>query len=250
VADAPLQLLYLDDALVIVDKPAGMAVHPSPRHWEGTLIQRLRALFKPRGRDVKLAHRIDRETSGVVVATLDDEANDLLHRQFRDREAQKTYLALVEGRLDPPAGEIALPLAVATGSQLRVRMEVRDDGAPSRTRYQTVESLPGHTLLEVTPLTGRQHQIRAHLAHLGHPLVGDKVYGPDEQWFLANLHGCLSDAARLRLGLDRQALHAHRLVIRHPWWELPVAVVAPLPPDIRQLMARLREQDRLPPLRG
>ncbi len=232
-------ILYEDDALIAVDKPAGMPVHPSPRHKKGTLIQILRAACGARARDIKLAHRIDRETSGIVLATKDDECNDLLHRQFRDRLTEKSYLAIVEGCPEPAEGLVDLPLVLAQESRLRLRMEVRPDGAPSASRYRTVERLAGFALVEVQPLSGRQHQIRAHMAALGHPLVGDKIYGPDEQYFLDGLDDRLSPEALRRLRLPRHALHAHRLVVRHPWWDDTLELCAPLPADLRAFLARV-----------
>ncbi len=236
----PVPYLFEDQAILVVDKPPGMPVHPSPRHRSGTLIQVLRAIYRPKGVDLKLAHRLDRETSGVVALTKDDECNDSLHRQFRERTAKKTYLALVMGVVDRDEGEIDAPLRLVEGSRLHVKMHVRPDGAPSRTMYRVVERLPAHTLLEVEPLTGRQHQIRAHLAHLGHPIVGDKIYGPDETLFLKNLAGELDLDDVRRLGMPRHALHAHRLVLDHPWWHMPVETAAPLARDILDFMEEHR----------
>jgi len=235
-----LPLVYEDDALLVVDKPSGQPVHPSPSHTSGTLIQELRAAYGGTGQRLKLAHRIDRETSGLVVVTKDDECNDHLHTQFRERRARKVYLAIVVGQLDPPAGLIDLPLGLIPGSAVRVRMHVVPDGAPCRTVYRTLEALRGYSLLEVELLTGRQHQIRAHLSHIGHPLVGDKIYGPSEQLFLTSLRRPLNSEELALLELPRHALHAQRLTIVHPWHGRELQLRAPLPADLRELLARAR----------
>lgn len=235
-AGLSLPLVYEDEALLVVDKPSGQPVHPSPSHRVNTLIQELREAYAGRAGNIKLAHRIDRETSGLLVATKDDECNDHLHTQFRERRAHKVYLAIVVGHIDPPEGSIELPLGLVPGGAVRVRMWVRADGAPCHTVYRTVATTERHSLLEIELLTGRQHQIRAHLAHVGHPLVGDKIYGPSEQLFLAALRRPLTAAELQLLELPRHALHSHRLVIEHPWYGRQLELQAPLPADLRALL--------------
>jgi len=234
------RLLFRDDWLLVVDKPAGMPVHPSPRWLEGTLVQWLWAHFDEGPGRIQLAHRLDRETSGVLVATRDVATNDRVHRAFREARVRKTYLALVEGEPEWEERTVEAPIGPHPTSTVRIRMAVVDDGAPSVTRLAVAERLRGHALVRAEPRTGRTHQIRVHLAHLGHPVVGDKIYGPDEQLFIRWYEGTCDEAAWRRLAMRRHALHAAELFLPHPWRQGDVEVAAPLPPD----MGRFADEHR------
>jgi 23S rRNA pseudouridine1911/1915/1917 synthase len=237
---SPPRVLYQDEQLLIVDKPAGVAVHPSPRWREGTIIQQLRERWGDGGRALKLAHRLDRETSGVLVCTKGTEANDLMHRAFREHAVHKSYVALVEGSPAWSERVIDAPIDRHPDSRVSIRMAVVDGGAPSQTTITVLERLPDHALVRAVPRTGRTHQIRVHLAHIGHPVAGDKIYGPDEAFFLQWYEGRSSEAMWKRLGLRRQALHAERLDLPHPWRSGRLQVEAPLPRDIVERCRGLR----------
>lgn len=241
-APGTLRVLFEDQWLIALDKPAGMAVHPAGRHLEGTLVGLLHQAFRRSdpAEDIvpRLCHRLDRETSGVILATKQETARHLLGRQFEERTIGKTYLAVVEGTPDPPAGIVDWPLAPDPGSRIRLKMVARRDGrgVPALTRYKVARSSGGRALLEVTLGTGRQHQIRAHLSALGHPVVGDKIYGPDEAFFLEALAGRLTEEASRRLVLPRHALHAWKLRFRHPATNQEMELQAPLPDDMAALV--------------
>ena len=237
--DAPTTfgVVYDDEAMLVVDKPAGLPVHPSASYHKNTLTFLLRERY-PEG-PPHLAHRLDRETSGVLVCarTLEDERQ--LKKAFSSREVEKVYLAIARGRIEADEGQIDLPLG-RPDEGLHLLMEVREDGAPSRTGYRVVARAPEHTLVALRPLTGRQHQLRVHLAALGHPIVGDKLYGPEgADAFLEHVETGMTPALEARLGHTRQALHAHRLTIAHPRSGLPTELTAPLAPDLVQLWQRL-----------
>lgn len=228
------RLLYQDAQLVVVDKPAGLAVHPSPRWPEGTLVHWLRRHFESgRGR-VQLAHRLDRETSGVVVATRDEASNQFVHRAFAQRRVEKRYLALVVGAPTWDELEVDAPIGAHPSSAVRMRMAVVPGAAASRTSLQVVGRLPGHAWVQAKPVSGRTHQIRVHLSHVGHPIVGDKIYGPDEALFIQWHEGRADDALWTRLGMPRHALHAESISLPHPWRDERLEVSTPAPPDMRR----------------
>jgi len=231
-----LAVLFEDDHLLAVDKPAPRAVHPSGRHLSGTLIQAVQARYPEVAsepahspRILKLCHRLDRETSGVLLVGLERRAHRSIMRQFERREIGKEYLALVEGCPATDEGEIDLAIGSARVSQVHLKMAVRSDGLPSRTRWRLLETRPHCSLLSCEPMTGRQHQIRVHLAAMGHPVVGDKLYGADEEYFLRHARGELDEADRAALRLPRHALHNHRLSFTHPADGRRVDVTSPLP---------------------
>lgn len=236
-----IPILFEDRWLVVVDKPPGLAVHPAGRRVYGTLIhflhQRYRRPDDP-SRDVvpRLLHRIDRETSGVVAAGLDEVVHGAIRRQFEERTVEKVYLAVVHGRPPRDRGVVDRPIGPARRSAIRLKLEARDDGQPASTQYRVVREHGGYSLVELVPRTGRTHQLRVHMASIGCPLVGDKIYGIDEGIFLEALDGELSAASRERLVLDRHALHAARLRFRHPGTGADVAFEAPLPADMAALV--------------
>jgi 23S rRNA pseudouridine1911/1915/1917 synthase len=223
----PLDVIYEDQHLLAVNKPAGMVVHPAPGHSSGTLVNALLA-YCPQVADVGglersgLVHRLDKDTSGVILVAKDEETYRALQRQFKRRQVQKTYLALVKGRVEPQEGIIEAP--VGRDRRERKRMAVRRSGRPAVTRYRTVRTFRHHTLLEVYPRTGRTHQIRVHLSWLGHPLVGDPVYGRRRQQLLT----------------DRHFLHAQGLEFTHPVTRKSVTLVAPLPEELASVLRQLR----------
>ena len=240
-----LCVLYEDDEVIAVDKPPGMAAHPSGRHFGDTLIQRvharLRAEIERSGHAPRLCHRLDRETSGIVLVAKDPDAHRDLMRQFERREVEKSYLAIVEGRLEEPRGSIDYPLGRARASSIGLKIAVSADGQPSLTEWRRVEELEDCTLVECMPHTGRQHQIRVHMAAIGHPLVGDKLYGPDEGYFQKAADGELTGDDLRALGLARHALHSHRLAVRSPRSGEPLAIVSPLAPDLASYLELRRE---------
>ena len=230
-------VVYDDEAMLVVDKPAGLPVHPSASYHKNTLTFLLRERYPES--PPHLAHRLDRETSGVLVCarTLEDERQ--LKKAFAGRAVEKVYLAIVRGRIDPDEGQVDLPLG-RPDQGLHLLMVVREDGAPSRTGYRVIARAPEHTLVALRPLTGRQHQLRVHLAALGHPIVGDKLYGPEgADVFLEHIETGMTPSLEARLGHTRQALHAHRLTIAHPRSGLPTELTAPLAPDLVALWKRL-----------
>lgn len=237
--DAPTTfgVLYEDEAVLVVDKPPGLPVHPSASYHRNTLTFLLRERYPEQ--TPHLAHRLDRETSGVLVCarTLEDERR--LKKAFERRAVHKTYLAIVRGRIEQDEGRVDLPLG-RPDEGLHLLMEVRPDGAPSRTRWRVVARAPEHTLVALEPETGRQHQLRVHLAAIGHPIVGDKLYGPEgAQAFLEYIDSGMTPELAARLGHERQALHAHRLTIEHPRTGRELDLVAPLAPDLVALWERL-----------
>ncbi|MBZ0151709.1 MAG: RluA family pseudouridine synthase [Planctomycetes bacterium] len=235
-------IVYEDEWMVAVDKPAGVAVHPSGRHLSGTLIHVLHERYRRSvpEHDVvpRLLHRIDIETSGVVAVGLDEQFHHLVSRQFEDRQVQKTYLAVVHGRPPHDAGVVDLPMLPDKTSTVRLKLTARAgaDGLPAVTHYRRLRGNERYSLIEVKPKTGRTHQIRVHMAALGCPLVGDKLYGADESLFLHQIAGTLSDEHRAQLVLDRHALHSHSLTFFHPMRDQEVTVTAPLPEDLLRLV--------------
>jgi 23S rRNA pseudouridine1911/1915/1917 synthase len=235
-----LEVVYEDEYLLAVNKPPKISVHPSHGHLTGSLIhmihERHRALYGETEDMPTLCHRLDRETSGVLLTAKDQVSRTRMGQQFERRSIDKTYLALVVGELAKDAGVMEQPLGKALGSEVRLKMGVREDGdgLPSRTDWKVARRLPGYTLVELHPLTGRQHQLRVHMAALGHPIVGDKLYMGDEQIFIRSVSVGISDADRAYLMMDRQALHNWKLVVDHPFTGARLELLAPLFLDIAE----------------
>jgi 23S rRNA pseudouridine1911/1915/1917 synthase len=232
--DAPreLPLLHADDAFYALDKPAGIAMHPTAKWHFSTVTAVLREKFPDE--QLQITHRLDLETSGILLIGRTYEAAVALKRAFAKRRVHKRYVALVHGALDGE-GVVDAPLGLA-GGLVRVKMAVRDDGLPSRTRWRARSRHGAYTLVDCWPETGRQHQIRAHLDHVGHPIVGDKLY-PDERLFAEYQdHGW--DAVADKLPLRRHALHAAELRFPHPTTGDEVVIESALPADLRVLLTQ------------
>lgn len=225
----PLDVIFENDDCIAVNKPAGMVVHPALGHPTGTLVQAVLG-YAPEIEGVGgvkrpgLVHRLDQDTSGVILLAKNDRAHHYLQEQFRDREVEKNYLALVDGRPPTPTGRVEV--AIGRDPKYRQRMAAVQDSAGKLavSEFFTEEEFPRHTLLRVTILTGRTHQIRVHLAFLNCPVVGDTVYG------------------RKKPGLDlnRQFLHAQRLSITLPGEQEKRTFEAPLPPELEAVLTELR----------
>jgi 23S rRNA pseudouridine1911/1915/1917 synthase len=229
------EVVHDDGALVVVNKPAGLPVHPTARYAAHTFTALARLRFPERKIDP--AHRIDRETSGLLACGAAPAHTAALKRAFARGEVRKAYLALVEGSPADDAFTVDAPLALTGASLIRVRMHVDAAGLPSRTRFEVLgrrRAADGAAvaLLACHPETGRQHQIRAHLHHAGLPMVGDKIYGADEAIFDRFTRRETTEDDRARLRLARQALHAWRLELRHPVTRAVVRLEAPLAPDL------------------
>jgi 23S rRNA pseudouridine1911/1915/1917 synthase len=211
-----LRIVHVDEALAVVDKPAGLVVHPAPSYRGPTLVEELGDLLGG-GADPErpgIVHRLDKGTSGLLVVARTDDAHAALQAQVQRREVERVYLALARGRLRSRTGTIDAPIGRA--SRQRHRMAV--SGAASRqarTHFTVLELLAAETYLEARLETGRTHQIRAHFAAIGHPLAGDVTYGGEQKY-----------------GLDRQFLHAHRLAFAHPQSGEPMAFASELPADL------------------
>jgi 23S rRNA pseudouridine1911/1915/1917 synthase len=214
---AELTILFEDDGLIVVNKPPDLVCHPCKAGPESSLIGRLR-LHLGAAAHPQLVNRLDRETSGLVVAAKTAAAARALRKAWEQREVLKEYWAIVHGHVARDTGAIEAPLGRAVGSPVAIQDAVRPDGVPARTRYGVVRrfqrSEGAFTWLRVWPETGRKHQIRIHLAHLGHALVGDKLYGGDERLYLDFVERRLTAEQRARLLLPCHALHAGGLKFR------------------------------------
>ncbi len=238
-----LDILFEDEELIVVNKPPGVAVHPSGRHYTDTLIQRVHAHFKDEveaGRMApRLCHRLDRETSGIVLVAKRSASHTQLMQQFEARTVGKSYQAIVWGQPESDAGSIVDPIGPSRASAVRLKMVVRADGLESRTDYSVLERLPGshggYALVRCDLFTGRQHQIRVHLAAHGYPIVGDKLYGPDEACFTRALEGELTDLDWAQLEHERQALHNFKLSFESPA-SGPCEISCSLPADLQQFL--------------
>ncbi|NJN94086.1 MAG: RluA family pseudouridine synthase [Anaerolineales bacterium] len=228
----PLAVVYEDDDLVVINKPAGMVVHPAHGHASGTLVNALLSRYPDLAAlslsDAEatdrpgIVHRLDRDTSGLIMVARTPQALRHLQQQFKARTVEKTYLALVFGRPEAPEGIIEVPLG--RDSRFRQKMAPRADGKPSRTHYRVLEDFEPYSLLEVGLETGRTHQIRVHLAWLKCPVVGDTVYGRKKNV----------------LGLKRQFLHAWRLRFQHPRTGETIELEAPLDAHLQAVLGQLR----------
>jgi 23S rRNA pseudouridine1911/1915/1917 synthase len=228
--DIPLSVVYEDEWILVINKPAGLVVHPAPGHWRGTLVSALLHHWRgPRpGLDPQrpgIVHRLDKDTSGVLVIAKDAATLAELGRQFKDREVEKQYVAVVWGKVRSSRGTITHP--IARNRVHRKRMAVRAGGRQAVTSFEVIERFDAVTFLRLSPHTGRTHQIRVHLAALGHPIVGDALYGRQRR----------AEAPPL---IARQALHAERIAFRHPHTGARVSFHAPLPDDMASLRRRLR----------
>jgi 23S rRNA pseudouridine1911/1915/1917 synthase len=230
--ELPLAVIYEDDDLLIVDKPAGQVVHPAPGHDTGTLVNALLgrgAQLAPGGiagvQRPGIVHRLDRDTSGLLMVARTDAAQASLQAQLKARRVKKTYLALVHGSVAAAAGRIEAPIGRDPGR--RTRMAVTPNGRASTTGYRVRERFAGWTLLELDLVTGRTHQIRVHLEAIGHPVAGDPIYGT-------------GTSRRGPDGLNRLFLHSWRLELTSPSTGRLIRAEAPLPESLERVLAGLR----------
>jgi len=235
----PLDILFEDEALVVLNKPAGLVVHPGAGCATGTLVHAL--LFHcphlPGIGGVErpgIVHRLDRETSGVMVVAKTAAAHQALSRQFKERIVRKRYLALAHGRLEREVGRIEAPIGRRAADRKRMGVR-RDGGREARTAYRVLRRYADMTLVELSLETGRTHQIRVHLAHVGHPVVGDRVYG-----------GRQERRAERGGAVERQMLHAWRLAFRHPESGAWLEFTAPPPADFLAAAGATSPEELLP----
>jgi len=225
----PLDILYEDADIIVINKPPGMVVHPAAGNYAGTLVHALLAhcqdlsgiggTFRP-----GIVHRLDKDTSGAIVAAKNDSAHLSLAGQIKEHTAKRWYLALIHGNIPEAEGWIDAPIARHPVN--RKRMAVVEKGRPARTWYQVQARFGRYTLVECRLETGRTHQIRVHMAYIHHPVLGDPVYSRH----------------RDRLGMTRQALHAYHLGFRHPRTGEPLSFSAPLAPDMAEVVDKLRRR--------
>jgi len=241
----PLEILYEDEDLVVVNKPPGMVVHPARGHWSGTLAGALQYHFGPSlsssGGPLRpgIVHRLDRDTSGAILVARHDQAHSQLGDQFQSRSIEKEYFALVVG--EPDMDSDLIDRAIAVHPTHREKMTtVRDpnDGRTAQTFYHVVERFRGFAAVRAKPKTGRTHQIRVHLAHVGLPVLCDRAYGHRAELTRGELSG---DAGDTTILLSRQALHAQRLRFLHPRSGRLMEIEAPLPADIAAVLEALRK---------
>jgi 23S rRNA pseudouridine1911/1915/1917 synthase len=233
-----VQELYRDRAILVVDKPAGLPIHPTARYRRGTLVTLLRQRYGPQ--PAFPLHRLDRETSGVLICGCEPEPTRQLTRAFAQGQVHKEYLAICEGA--PRCEEFEVDAPIAEGGRL-VRIAVRVDrvkGKAARTQFRVLNRFERDgerfSLLQARPSTGRQHQIRVHLREAGFPIVGDKIYGPDEGYFDRFSKHCLEPEAWRRLRLPRHALHAGLIRFEHPSSKSQVSFQSPLPADLQAFL--------------
>jgi len=226
----PLDVVYEDESLIVLNKPAGLVVHPSFGHRGGTLVNALLAhcpdLCGPSGDGRPgIVHRLDKDTSGLMVVAKSERIRRMLQQQFKDRAVSKAYWALVEGNLSSPVGRIDAPIGRDPRQRKRMAVLAEDRGGRAAvTDYTILKDFGDYTLVEASPKTGRTHQIRVHFAYIGHPLAGDLVYG----------------RRRPRIKCPRQFLHAIRLGFRLPSSGAWMEFTAPLPEDLQRVLGELR----------
>jgi 23S rRNA pseudouridine955/2504/2580 synthase len=223
---AEFPVLYEDDALLVVDKPAGVAVHGGSGVSFGVIEQLRQA--RPQAKFLELVHRLDRETSGVLLLAKKRSALTALHEQIREGKTDKRYLVLVLGQWKNAKQHVKLPLHKFTTAEGERRVMVREDGQASHTAFALHKTWPDYSLLEAQLKTGRTHQIRVHLAHLGFPIAGDAKYGD----FARN-------KGLAKQGLKRMFLHAYMMNLQHPLTGEPMSFSAPLPPELQRFLDRL-----------
>ena len=235
--DLDLVIAYEDEHLIVVDKPAGLVVHPAAGNLDGTLVNALLhhctgqlsgigGVARP-----GIVHRIDKDTSGLIVAAKHDKAHEGLAKQFAAHSIDRRYLAIATGRPIPANGRIEATLARSSTNRKKMAVVAEGRGKHAVTHYRTIEPLKGATLIECRLETGRTHQVRVHMTHIGHPLVGDPAYGRAKK--------PLSDVLKAR-NFARQALHAAHLGFIHPVTANVIALDSELPPDMRELIDILR----------
>ena len=217
-----IAVIYEDDSIIVVDKPVGMVVHPAPGNKQGTLVHALLG----RGSDLSnlsgkerpgIVHRLDKETSGVLLVAKTNKAHRALQSQFAARSLSKTYTALVKGRVEYEAGHIQQPIGHHPKIRLQMAVVAPPRGREAETRYRVLKRFKYSTLLELKLITGRTHQIRVHMAHLGHPVLGDEVYGKKGNY-------------------PRMALHASKIELVHPKTGKIVEFESPIPAAMRQMI--------------
>ncbi len=234
----PLDILYEDDFLAAINKPAGMVVHPAPGQWHGTVVNAL--LFRWGQTEMVnslrpgIVHRLDKDTSGVLLVAKDERTLARLTHQFKERQVHKIYIAVVVGRFSTRAGEITWSIGRHPVDRKKMSIHARR-GRPAMSRYQVVAEHGGVSLVRLFPETGRTHQLRVHLAALGHPIVGDKVYGSP---------GALRDLAPTVRTFPRQALHAELLQFCHPATGAELTLTAPYPADFAALLTVFAARER------
>jgi len=227
----PLDILFENDNLLVVNKPAGMVVHPAAGHASGTLVNAALAHdpnLEGIGGEQRpgVVHRLDKDTSGLILLAKNDRTQRFLQDQFRLRKIQKTYLALVDGAPPTPTGRIEAAIGRDPRDRKRMAIVVPNKGREAASEYRTLETFPAHTLLEIHPITGRTHQIRLHLAYINCPIVGDTIYGRRSP----------------SLGIDRHFLHAFRLVVQLPGERQQRTFEAPLPSELENILAQIRRR--------
>ena len=216
----PLDIVYEDEDIVVVNKPAGMPVHPSLNNYENSLANGLMYYYQEQGKPFifRCTNRLDRDTSGLTVVAKHMVSSSILSSMGMRHEITREYLAIVRGALKPSEGTIDAPIG-RTGSSLIERKIDFENGERAVTHYRVVEEQNGHNLVSLILETGRTHQIRVHMKYIGHPLVGDYLYNPDMEY------------------IDRQALHSHRLSFTHPVTGEKMEFTAPLPTDMRKILS-------------
>ena len=230
----PLKIIYEDDEMLAIDKPAGMVVHPAPGHMQGTLVNALLSYCSDLSgiggvERPGIVHRLDKDTSGIVLIAKNEIAHRALASQFKNRKVNKTYLALVRGIVKSASGIIETPIGRHKTNRKKMAASV-NQARIAETRFEVLETLGHFSYIRLFPKTGRTHQIRVHLASIHHPVLGDKLYG-----------GMIT---KPYIKIARQALHAHKIEINHPVNKQPLVFEAPVPPDINDYLMTYRQKSK------